>query len=381
MNEIPFHTVYIHALVRDEEGQKMSKSRGNVIDPLEIIGEYGADSLRLTLAALTVQGRDIFLSRERIEAYRHFLNKLWNAARFAGMYLHCSDIPAKPLESSLRVHDAWILARRDAVIREVSSNLDTYHYGEAARTLYEFVWSEFCDWYLEMAKPALRNEEGDERREASRWVLAETLKDVLKMLHPFIPFVTEELWSLFGFGAGSIENAEWPAARSPFHEREESEKMSYFQEVVRSFRNLRAEAGFPPQKKLVQGLLFMADKKAQAVTEQNADLLSVLTNMETFRFLDSDGDKPPKALTSVLPFGEIFLPVGDVLDVAAEIRRLQQEMEKSEKAAEKCRKKLENGKFLQNAPQEVVEKEKFRLEEHEKRIRNIERNLESLRRA
>ncbi|MGC9490336.1 MAG: valine--tRNA ligase [Thermovirgaceae bacterium] len=381
MNEIPFHTVYIHALVRDEEGQKMSKSKGNVIDPLEIIGEYGADSLRLTLAALTVQGRDIFLSRERIEAYRHFLNKLWNAARFAGMYLQCGDIPAKPRESFLRDHDAWILARRDAVIREVSSNLDTYHYGEAARTLYEFVWSEFCDWYLEMAKPALRNEEGDERKEASRWVLAETFKDVLKMLHPFIPFVTEELWNLFGFGAGSIENADWPVARSPFDEREESEKMSYFQEVARSFRNLRAEAGFPPQKKLAQGLLFMADTKAQAVTEQNADLLSVLTNMETFRFLDSEGDKPPKALTSVLPFGEIFLPVGDVLDVAAEIRRLQQEMEKSEKAAEKCRKKLENGKFLQNAPQEVVEKEKSRLEEHIKRIRNIERNLEGLRRG
>jgi len=381
MNEIPFRTVYIHALVRDEEGQKMSKSKGNVIDPLEIIGEYGADSLRLTLAALTVQGRDIFLSRERIETYRHFLNKLWNAARFAGMYLSRGDIPANPGESSFRDHDAWILARRDAVIREVSSNLDTYHYGEAARTLYEFVWNEFCDWYLEMAKPALRNEEGLERRDASRWVLAETLKDVLKMLHPFIPFVTEELWNLFGFGAGSIEKADWPAARSPFDEGEESAKMSYFQEVVRSFRNLRAEAGFPPQKKLAQGFLFVTDTKAKTVAEQNADLLSLLTNIETFRFMDSEGDKPPKALTSVLPFGEIFLPVGDVLDIAAEIRRLEQEMEKNEKAAEKCRKKLENGKFLQNAPHEVVEKEKFRLEEHEKRIRNIERNLESLRRV
>lgn len=381
MNEVPFRTVYIHALVRDEEGQKMSKSKGNVIDPLEIIREYGADSLRLTLAALTVQGRDIFLSRERIEAYRHFLNKLWNAARFSGMYLHRDDVPAKPDESSLRDHDAWILARRDAVIREVSSNLDTYHYGEAARTLYEFVWSEFCDWYLEMAKPALRNEEGDKRKEASRWVLAETFKDILKMLHPFIPFVTEELWNLFGFGAGSVENADWPAARSHFDEGEESGKMSYFQEIVRSFRNLRAEAGFPPQKKLPQGLLFMTDPKAQAVAERNSDLLSVLTNTETFRFLDSGGDKPPKALTSVLPFGEIFLPVGDVIDVAAEIRRLQQEMNKSEKAAEKCRKKLENGKFLQNAPQEVVEKEKSRLKEHEKKIRNIERNLEGLRRG
>ncbi|MFP4482434.1 MAG: valine--tRNA ligase [Thermovirgaceae bacterium] len=381
MNEIPFHTVYIHALVRDEQGQKMSKSKGNVIDPLEIIEEYGADSLRLTLAALTVQGRDIFLSRERIEAYRHFLNKLWNAARFAGMYLHGGGSPEKPQETSLRDHDSWILARRDTVIKEVSSNLDTYHYGEAAKGLYEFVWSEFCDWYLEMAKPALRGEEGIARKEASRWVLEETLKDILKMLHPFIPFVTEELWNLFEFGAGSIEKGNWPIARNLLDESEESEKMSYFQEIVRSFRNLRAEGGFPPQKRLSKGFLVMTDMNVRFVVEQNTDLLSLLTNIEDFSFLNSDGEKPPKALTAALPFGEIFLPVGDLLDVPAEIRRLQQEMQKSEKAAEKCRKKLKNGKFLQNAPQEVVEKEKWRLEEHKKRIHNVERNLESLRRA
>jgi len=381
MKEIPFHTVYIHALVRDEEGRKMSKSKGNVIDPLEIIEDYGADSLRLTLAALTVQGRDIFLSKERIEAYRHFLNKLWNAARFAGMYLDGGKGLQKPQPSFLRDHDAWILARRDAVIKDVSRNLDTYHYGEAARTLYEFVWSEFCDWYLEMAKPALRGEEGSKRQEASQWVLAGILKDVLKMLHPFIPFVTEELWHLFEFGTGSMENEDWPVPDQACDENEETAKMSVFQEVVRSFRNLRAEAGFPPQKKLARGLLVMRDRKARSIMERNTDLLSVLTNIDEFGFLHSDGEKPSKALTAVLPFCEIFLPVGDVLDVSAEISRLEQEKAKSEKAAEKCRKKLDNQKFLENAPEEVVEKERNRLEEHEKRIRNIERNLESLRRA
>jgi len=381
MKDIPFRTVYIHALVRDEEGRKMSKSRGNVIDPLEIIGEYGADSLRLTLAALTVQGRDIFMSRERIEAYRHFLNKLWNAARFAEMYLCNGQRPEKPEKAFLRDHDRWILARRDKIIGEVSRYLDTYHYGEAARSLYEFVWGEFCDWFLEMAKPALRNEEGPTRREAARWVLQEVLGDVLKLLHPFIPFVTEELWHLFRFGDDSIERESWPVADSGFDDAEENRKMSIFQEIVRGFRNLRAEVGFPPQKKLETGHLVFDDGNLLADLKRNADLLSLLTKISSFNFSSAGGQRPSQALTAVLPFGEIFLPVGDVLDVAAEISRLQQEKEKIEKAVEKSRTKLENEKFLQNAPVEVVEKEKLRLEESMEKINNIDHNLESLRRG
>lgn len=381
MGDIPFDTVYIHALVRDEEGQKMSKSKGNVIDPLEIIEEYGADSLRLTLAALTVQGRDIVLSRDRIEAFRHFLNKLWNASRFAGMFLERGEPLEQPAGSRLRDHDRWVRYRLDEVAREVSADLDTFHYGEAARRLYEFVWNEFCDWYLEMAKPALRGDEGEDRRQASKWVLSGTLGDILKLLHPFIPFVTEELWHHFGYGRQSIEKESWPAPEGSKSGENFSEKMSIFQEVVRNFRNLRAEAGFPPQKKLGKGLLVMADSRSRSIIERNADLLSLLTNIESFDFPEPGSEKPAGTLTAVLSFGEVFLPVGDVLDVAAEISRLEQEKEKSEKAAEKCRKKLENGKFLENAPFEVVEKERTRLEEHLERVRSIERNLESLRRV
>ncbi len=248
MNDVPFRDVYIHALIRDEKGQKMSKSSGNVIDPLDMIEKYGADALRMTLAALTVQGRDILLSTGKIETYRLFMNKIWNASRFALMNLDESrELPVLSADLPLALHDRWILTRKAQVAGEVTRLLDSFSTGEAARLLYDFVWGDLCDWYLELSKPALRGDEGEERMKATRAVVADVFRDVLLLLHPFIPFVTEELWELFKFGGGLIEENTWPSGETRFESPQAVEKMSLLQETVRILRNLRAEARVAPQ--------------------------------------------------------------------------------------------------------------------------------------
>ena len=378
MGEVPFRDTYIHALVRDESGQKMSKSKGNVIDPLDIIDEYGADALRLTLAALTVQGRDILLSTNRIETFRFFLNKLWNASRLALSSLEgkTRDREIDPL--SLRLHDRWILTRLEEVILETTRDLEGYFFGEAAKLLYDFVWGELCDWYLEMAKPALRGEEGESRKEATQAVLCRVFESVLKLLHPFIPFLTEELWHAFHFSDRSLQEEEWPkpdgkAAFSPVC----LEEMSAFQEAVRAIRNLRAEARLNPQQ---TAPLVRAELKEglEALFRENSDLLRLLCRIERFEISPINAPSPGKCLSAVLPQGSFYLEVEGLIDIEAEIGRLKQEMEKLEADLNRSRAKLANSQFLTNAPAEIVEKEKERLREGETRLLRIRDNIQSL---
>jgi len=367
--------------VRDEHGQKMSKSRGNVIDPLDIIATYGADALRMTLASLTVQGRDIFLSTNRIETYRHFMNKLWNASRFALM--HLEELPEEekaPREDLLRTHDRWILERSRRVARETSRLLDGYFFGEAARGLYDFVWSELCDWYLEMAKPALYGNEGEERKEASRWVLAKVFRNTLQLLHPFIPFVTEELWSAFGFDGKEeklLEKSGWPAFDEEDRHQETLEEMEQFQEMIRSLRNLRAEAGLAPQQGAPSISIATKDPMVQRSVEENRDMISLLGKVEDIRLVP-EGERPKQSLAAVLPRRTLFLGVGNILDVPSEVERLQKERQKIEGDILKAEKKLENESFLAKAPEEVVLKERERLQEARGRRSRILENLESL---
>jgi len=383
MGEVPFRDVYIHALVRDENGQKMSKSRGNVIDPLDIIEQYGADSLRMALAALTVQGRDIFLSTQRIETYRLFMNKIWNASRFALM--HIGGDNREPVDLSgarLRIHDKWMLKRLADVTREVTERLDGYFYGEAARTLYEFFWNELCDWYLEMVKPALYGEEGEERKQASRQVVSIVFRDTLKLLHPFIPFVTEELWRAFGFGQQdvSIERSSWPEAASPAGAADAAGDMASLQEIVRGFRNLRAEAGIHPQKKAPRAFIGVNDGKRMDSLVLQQDMISLLSGVEEILFLEEAAPRPAQTLTAVFGEGEIFLEIDGILNVTEELERLAAEKLKIEKNVVASRGKLKNDKFISRAPAEVVEKERTRLSEMEERIQMISRNMESLKR-
>ena len=377
MDEVPFRDTYIHALVRDESGQKMSKSKGNVIDPLDVIDQYGADALRLTLAALTVQGRDILLSTNRIETFRFFLNKLWNASRFALSSLEGSpvkqDIPAE----HLRLHDRWILTRLDEVIAETTRLLEGYFFGEAAKLLYDFVWGELCDWYLEMAKPALKGEEGEKRKEATRAVLCRIFETVLKLLHPFIPFLTEELWEAFGFSEKSLEESTWPL---PLREKPDAsclEEMAAFQQAVRALRNLRAEAHLAPQKSAPLVLASLREE-LEPLFRENSDILRLLCRVDRFERLEAERPPSGKCLSAVLPQGSFYLEVEGLIDIDGEIGRLQQEMAKLESDLKRSKEKLGNTRFVENAPPEVVEKENERLRESEARIMRVRENIRSL---
>ncbi|MDD4364951.1 MAG: valine--tRNA ligase [Synergistales bacterium] len=378
--EVPFRDVYIHALVRDENGQKMSKSKGNVIDPLDIIEKSGADALRLTLAALTVQGRDIFLSDKKIETYRFFLNKLWNASRFALMNLEELDDAPCSVEGPLRFHDKWLLSRLDQAIGSVTQYLDGYFFGEAARLLYDFVWGEFCDWYLEMAKPALRGEEGQERQRSCRLVLRHAFNVVLRLLHPIIPFVTEELWRAFDFGEIPLDREPWPE-RAGVDDEETLAAMTLFQETVRNVRNLRAEAGVPPTQVVPRILLALHDEKDEACLQENADLLALLTRVESVHFRSAAEKRPARCLSAVLPFGAVYLEAEGLLSVENEISRLSQEIDKIRSEITRSRSKLQNEKFISRAPEDIVEKERSRLAEAEKLLKRHEENIESLSRS
>ncbi len=377
MDEVPFKDVYIHALVRDEHGQKMSKSKGNVIDPLTMIDQFGADALRFTVAALTMPGRDILLSPAKIENYRHFINKIWNASRFALMNLNDID-PASPDNSQFRLHDFWIRDRLNRVSEQVTSYLDEYLIGDAARLLYDFIWGDLCDWYVEMSKPALWGNEGESRKNATLWILSDTFKQVLAMLHPFVPFVTEELWQAFGFGKEPMETEKWPSAENYSSDSNYSIPMGKLQDVIRTIRNLRAEAGLPPQKAIHSVVVRTDCAETIKLLKDNDDMISLLSRVEKVTTIGLDEKSPSLSLSSVLESGTVYLPVGDLLDVKMEISRLKQELSQVQADLSKSLGKLGNDNFVGRAPEEIVKKEKQRVEDFQKRIKRIEENITSL---
>ncbi len=379
MGKEPFKDVYIHALIRDEEGQKMSKSKGNVIDPLDMIERYGADALRLTFASLTVQGRDILLSPAKIETYRFFMNKLWNASRFALANLDDEERLWSDHTDALRMHDLWILKRTSEVALETEKLLEGYFIGESARLLYDFVWGEVCDWYVELAKPALHGEEGEDRRNATLAVLEFVFRHILLALHPFIPFVTEELWQQFAFTGNLIEDNKWPTEPVPSEKGEMAkESMIFFQEVVRVIRNLRAEARIAPQQKIHTVYIQNSNMTVQKVISENSDLINLLVKAEKISFIDVSAAKPTGCLASSFSDGQAFVFVGDVLDIPKEIDRLREECAVVEKDIMTSTTKLNNEKFVSRAPKEVVEQERTRLEESEAKARRIRENIVNL---
>lgn len=376
--KVPFHDVYIHALVRDEKGQKMSKSKGNVIDPLTIVEEYGADALRFTLSALTVQGRDIFLSTERIATYRLFMNKLWNASRFALMNLEDAEVGQKWDDNELALQDKWILNRLSQVSIEMTSLLDGYFFGESARLMYDFVWGELCDWYLELSKPALRESEGEARRRTTQAVLLAVFEDVLKLLHPYIPFVTEELWQAFPFGGDIIEHSTWPKPRLDVINSDTIESMDFIREIIRAVRNLRAEARIAPQQVIPRVVISVHNKEKFVLINASYAQIKLLTKVESIELIDVEGTKPERSLASVLDDIQIYLPVGDLLDVEKEVLRLKGDLSKLEKDIEKIEGKLSNSQFIERAPEEVILKEKTALADNKAKKNRMRENLKSL---
>lgn len=377
-DDVPFHDVFIHALVRDEKGQKMSKSKGNGIDPLDMIDQFGADALRFAVAFQTVQGRDVLLGPSKIESSKHFINKLWNASRFALMNLEDSDCDGMPDDAQMRLHDRWILQRLRTVEQEIGSLMGRYDLGEAARLIYDFVWGDLCDWYIEMSKPALYGDEGEERRHCARQILNLVFRDVLKLLHPFTPFVTEELWQAFGYGVTPMELEAWPdGSHLPDFAQVEGD-MTRLQELVRHMRNLRSEAGIPPSQRVPSMVLRCRNAEGHNLVETSRDMIALLAKVEQTTLIDELEPKPARSLSALVELGQLFLPVGDLLNVEAEVARLKNELKTVESNCAKSEGKLASPAFVDRAPVDVVEKERERLDESRRRIARIKENIESL---
>jgi valyl-tRNA synthetase len=377
MNEVPFRDVYVHALVRDENGQKMSKSKGNVIDPLNVIEAYGTDAFRFTLAAFAAQGRDVKMSEKRVEGYRNFINKLWNATRFSLMHLEAAypEIPA----DRISLADRWILSRLSRVIRAVDEALTGYHFNEAASTLYQFVWHEFCDWYLEAVKPTLYGSLGDEARDATRSVLWRVLRETLILLHPFIPFVTEEIWDKLPGTEGSIMRAAFPldnpaAADIALSPGVES-RMGTIMGVITGVRNVRGEMNIPPSAPL-DVIVQSPDEGVRQTIEDQRPIITDRARLKSFP-VTAPGERPKAAATAVLENAAVFVSLEGILDIDKEVMRLEKEMTKIDKELTGISKKLNNEDFLAKAPEDVVEKvrEKHRglMEKRQKLDVNMEK--------
>ena len=380
--EVPFRHVYIHALVRDEQGKKMSKSTGNVIDPLDMIGKYGADALRFTLTSFAAMGRDIKLSEQRIEGYKHFMNKIWNATRFAMMNLP-DEIPNVELGAATALADRWILHRLEEVKKAVAEATGDYRFNEIAQTLYKFIWSEFCDWYLEMIKPALYGED-EAAKAATQKVLWTVLSETMILLHPVTPFITQEIWNVLPRPAGDersedIATLPYPALRPECRDADAQAQMELFMGVVSGTRNIRTELLIEPAKKLDLLIKTVSDGD-KAVLEANLGLIKSLARIENLT-IGPDVKGPRASGAAVVQGNELFVPLEGVVDFEAELARLDKNLVKLDKTMKGVAGKLGNPGFVNNAPAEVVEGEKKKLaemEEEKTKLTQLKARLESV---
>jgi len=375
LDEVPFDDVYIHALVRAEDGQKMSKSKGNVIDPLEVIDRYGTDSFRFTLAALAAQGRDVKLSIKRIEGNRNFINKIWNSARFALMNL--DGVPDRAAAGDLSLADRWVLSRLNETVVQVRQFLDEYHFDRAASVLYQFVWHEFCDWYIELAKPALYGKAGDRAREAARWTLLKALTTSLALLHPLIPFVTEEIWSRLPGTRGQLILGPFPKAQPDLADAGAEAEMKLIQDAIVGIRTVRGEFGLPPTKP-VEALLQAPDQDRVDLLEKHRAALMDLAWAEKIT-IGLPGPRPKMAATAVAGELEIAVPLSGLIDLAAEEARLAKELEKISGELGKVLSKLSSPGFTAKAPPEIKAKVEAQQADLEARKEKLAANLERLR--
>ena len=368
--EVPFRDVYIHALVRDSSGQKMSKSKGNVIDPLLMIDQFGTDAFRFTLAAFAAQGRDIKFSEERVEGYRHFVNKLWNASRFILLNAGEAGLPDGADFRGLDISSKWILSRLSAAADEVNTALDDYRFNDAAGSMYHFIWHELCDWYIEMVKPVLYGETEDREKEAARGCLLFVLEKTLRLLHPFMPYVTEEIWQHIPGksqkSGGSIMVAGYPRAL-PRDEGAEKE-MSVIMEAVMGIRTIRGELNLSPSRELKVFLKTHAGESTD-VLQRNLTYLQKLAKADIAEIGESVA-KPRGSAAQVKSFLDVYVPLEGLLNVELEVDRLKKEEAKVDQTLALLNRKLLNEDFVRKAPEEVVLKEK---EKHEECLRKKER--------
>ena len=385
MNDVPFKDIYIHGLIRDESGQKMSKTKGNVIDPLEVIDEYGADAMRFSLTALATQGRDIKLSMPVIQGYRNFINKIWNASRFLIMNLDGYNPDLVPSEKELSTYDKWILTKLNHTIKEVEQSIDAYEFDKAASSIYQFFWAEYCDWYLELVKPVLYGD-NEEDKQRTQSVLVRVLTTALGLLHPMAPFVTEELYQrLKGFGveingvdsqiAESIVVSAFPEFNEGEIYKDSEIEVEFIKNIVGAVRGLRAIVGLHPSERVNILLLPENETSKQDIASNKGAILSLasLSGLELV-----EGEKPEKSVAQVIPGVEVFLPVEGLIDIEKETQRVQKEISKVTKDLLQTEKKLSNSTFLERAPEDIISKEKEKLEEFSTQKKKLEEVLSKL---
>lgn len=371
MGEIPFPEVLIHGIVRDAQGRKMSKSLGNGIDPLLLIEKYGADTLRFSLCTGVAPGSDIRFSEEKMEPSRNFLNKIWNASRFVLMNMEGKKLPQI---GSFRYSyaDKWILNKLNNVIGEVNSNLKKYEIGLAAGKLYDFVWSDFCDWYVELTKPVLYSDNEKKKGEALA-VLRFVLRQILKLMHPFTPFITEEIWKEIG-DSETIMLEKYPFKARNFSYTKDCEKFEGIKDVIKSIRNLRSEMDVQPSKKLT---IYVLSKEANYIDKCSSYIMK-LANVQAIEFISDKGEVKEKCANIVSDFAEILIPLGELVDMDKEIARLNKELETLKKEIARGEGMLKNQGFLAKAPKQLVDAENEKLATNKEKFAKLEARIAEL---
>jgi valyl-tRNA synthetase len=385
--KVPFYDVYVHALVRDEDGQKMSKSKGNVIDPINMIEAYGADAFRFTLAAFAAQGRDIKMSEKRIEGYRHFINKLWNAVRFSLM--HIDETIDENLDNIAEssVFDRWILSRLYNVSQETANALNEYRFNDAASVLYKFVWHELCDWYLEVIKPSLFDKNGEKAKNTAKASLFKVLKDTIRLLHPFIPFITEEIWHKLPKTEGSIMQAVCPCDiedNKRFLDKDAQETVEIIMNVINGVRNVRGEMDILPSA-LLEVTLHSIDDNVLSYVSDNKDIIKNIAKLKSFEIEKPNKEpykksdrKPESSASFIAENFSVYVSLKGVINFEKERERLGKELLKVSKELEKLNKKLANADFLAKAPEYVVERVNEQKEALDKKAEKLKNQIDTI---
>ena len=373
--ERPFKDVLIHGLVRDSEGRKMSKSLGNGVDPMEVIAKYGADSLRYFLSTGSSPGQDLRFSIEKVESVWNFANKIWNASRFALMNMDGMTYEEIDLTGEKSVADKWILTRLNETIETVTRLADKYEFGEVGRVLYNFIWDDFCDWYIEMAKLPLYGED-EAAKKTTRSILAYVLDNTMRLLHPFMPFITEEIWQNLPHQGESITTAAWPTVNPAFTDEKAAEDMKMLVEIIRSVRNIRAEVNTPLSKK-INLILKAKDETIATSLQENRGYIERFCNPEQLT-IGTNVEEPSQAMTAVITGVEVVLPLLGLINVEEEVKRLEKELDKLNKEVERVQKKLSNEGFVKKAPEKVIEEERAKEKDYSEKRDAVVRRIQEL---
>lgn len=373
--EKPFEDVLIHGLIRASDGRKMSKSLGNGVDPMDVIEKYGADSLRYFLLTGSTPGQDLRFYWERVESVWNFANKIWNASRFVLMNMEDFKYEDIDLSGELTLPDKWILTRLNETIQNVTHNTDKYEFGEAGRALYNFIWDDYCDWYIEMAKIPL-NSDDEAAKQTTRSVLAHVLDQIMRMLHPYMPFITEEIWQQLPHDGESITVAAWPTYNEKYHDEVASKEMKQLVDIIKSIRNIRAEVDTPMSRE-IPIMIKAKNDTVQITLDKNRSYLERFCNPSELT-IATEVTAPEDAMTAIVTGAEIFLPLEGLIDFEKEIARLEKELKKWESEVELVTKKLANEGFVNNAPEKVVEAERQKQIEYTDKHEKVKQRLEEL---